>query len=720
MMAVYRDIDSSVRIGGSLTLPAGSIYLSTITLNHTNGNVTATKFIGDGSSLTNLPIPDITNTVLTDGTRPITGTLTLNMANTHLKLAEAGVTKWVVESASGSLRILETGTSARLTFAVGGNATFSGAIAGTTINATSTLQENGINLSTKYEAKGTLHDDRYYTETETNTLLTEKAAATHTHAGSEITSAVNDSKRVVSTDTRDTNPLPNATSNGIQADFKANATDGLADGGLYHGVMTYRPYSALTDFTGGGPHQLGFTENGNMWYRKYSSPTAWGTWSKFWHAGNLTPISSTTTNQTVGSGFSVTGNLFLGIAPSTAGTLQIRNGTGKIAIELGTVSKGADAKVYIGNDGSADFDGNVEVQNLRIMDAASILVNNLNAEYLGGLKEYQLAKIQVHSDSFGAGVINGLNVTSLVSGTGVQLEVGVAYSESGKRIEVSTPTLVGLTSASSSNARYDVVYILGSKYANGSPTLSNEGTILVYEGVVAATPIIPLASLPQGAIPIAALYRLKAAVGGNTVVQAGDINMTVKKIRPINLLSTGVTIDRKLDITGELTATSGYFTGNISLINTNGVSLKLQGGLNDDTKPAFVALVEYDGAADHGFQLKYLGGRNVFSLASQSAASIVERLSVERSTGLVTVENNLSVKGTMQAAKNGKAVTVTAATTTAIWTHNYGATTYVVNLTSNSFARHVRWTNKTANTITIEIDDVYNEDILVDCILIGY
>ena len=61
-------------------------------------------------------------------------------------------------------------------------------VSGPTINATSNLQEKGVNLSDKYEPKGTLHDDRYYIKSEVDTRLDTKSNTGHTHTFASLTS----------------------------------------------------------------------------------------------------------------------------------------------------------------------------------------------------------------------------------------------------------------------------------------------------------------------------------------------------------------------------------------------------------------------------------------------------------------------------------------------------------------------------------------------------
>ena len=79
-------------------------------------------------------------------------------------------------------------------------------------------------------------------------------------------------------DTRSTNNTPAQFSSGARFEFKYNSTDGLSNGGIYHGILHFKPYGGTTDFTGGQTHQLGFTDGGNLYMRTSTSSSAWGSW----------------------------------------------------------------------------------------------------------------------------------------------------------------------------------------------------------------------------------------------------------------------------------------------------------------------------------------------------------------------------------------------------------------------------------------------------------
>ena len=79
-------------------------------------------------------------------------------------------------------------------------------------------------------------------------------------------------------DTRSTNNTPAQFSSGARFEFKYNSTDGLSNGGTYHGILHFKPYGGTTDFSEGQTHQLGFTDGGNLYMRTSTSSSAWGSW----------------------------------------------------------------------------------------------------------------------------------------------------------------------------------------------------------------------------------------------------------------------------------------------------------------------------------------------------------------------------------------------------------------------------------------------------------
>jgi len=91
-------------------------------------------------------------------------------------------------------------------------------------------------------------------------------------------------ERIVYKDTRAVNHNP-YTYPGVTLHLKTNTTDGLADGGTYHGVLDLQHWS---DSSGGVDHQLGLTQNGNIYIRNSTNATTWSSWLKLYDSADAT------------------------------------------------------------------------------------------------------------------------------------------------------------------------------------------------------------------------------------------------------------------------------------------------------------------------------------------------------------------------------------------------------------------------------------------------
>jgi len=85
-------------------------------------------------------------------------------------------------------------------------------------------------------------------------------------------------------DTRDDDTPTDIGDRGVLFEFKRDTTDGLSDGGGFHGVMTFQQW---WDSSGGSIHQLAFTDNNNIFIRTAIIGESWGSWQKIWHEGNI-------------------------------------------------------------------------------------------------------------------------------------------------------------------------------------------------------------------------------------------------------------------------------------------------------------------------------------------------------------------------------------------------------------------------------------------------
>lgn len=82
-------------------------------------------------------------------------------------------------------------------------------------------------------------------------------------------------ERLLYKDTRSTNYNPFSYL-GATLHLKTNTTDSLSDGGTYHGVLDLSHWS---DSSGGVNHQIGLTDNGNMYIRYSTGASTWSSWN---------------------------------------------------------------------------------------------------------------------------------------------------------------------------------------------------------------------------------------------------------------------------------------------------------------------------------------------------------------------------------------------------------------------------------------------------------
>jgi hypothetical protein len=106
---------------------------------------------------------------------------------------------------------------------------------------------------------------------------------------------------LASFDTRATNPNPEIYNMGVTSEFKGNAANSLSDGGTYISVLTVRQWGSATDWSGGGVHQMGFTQNGNIWHRYSQTTGVWGPWRRLYDSASGGLISCATANYVVKS-----------------------------------------------------------------------------------------------------------------------------------------------------------------------------------------------------------------------------------------------------------------------------------------------------------------------------------------------------------------------------------------------------------------------------------
>jgi hypothetical protein len=340
----------AVSLGGSVTLTnAGVTSLTTNT--GLSSNVAATGAV----TITNTGVTSLTTSSGLSTNTSATGAVSITNTGVTSNVAGTGIT---VSSASGAVTITNVGVTALTTSSgLSANTSATGAVSITNTGVTSAVAGTGIGVSgatgavtitnngvTSLTTSSGLSANTSATGAVsiTNTGVTSIVAGTNVSisAGTgavtiNVTGTVStaaSADRVKVADTRAVNTTPQTIDMGVNFDFKDNTNNALSDGGSYFGMMTFRQYGSGTDWSGGRSHQLGFTDNDNVWHRSGSS-TSWGTWYKMLHTNNAS--SHVVSAAVAGSGISVsaaTGSVTI----SNTGVTSVTGTANRITVSAST------------------------------------------------------------------------------------------------------------------------------------------------------------------------------------------------------------------------------------------------------------------------------------------------------------------------------------------------------------------------------------------------
>jgi hypothetical protein len=451
-----------------------------------------------------------------------------------------------------------------------------------------------------------------------------------------------------------------------------------------------------------------------------------------WHGGNFTPssyLASATANQSIASGFTINGTAYIGSTSSGTnnGDLVVRGG-GNATIHLDGDSSGSinnTVKSYIAGNGNATFGGTVGVNKLTVTD--STMVSNLNAEQFQGKRPYDFDTPITNADMGGYGVFSGLRPkqdNTQTANSNLRVEPGVAYTSSGRRFEFTSDTTFTVVAAASTGDRWDIVYVRGPKDANGNADPSNEGVMQYMTGVVGGAVPTP----PTGSVLITKVL-LKAGTGAGTVYDGFSMTppsgtganlIDIRQWRPYGYDGTTFTFN------GTINASTLKESGT-SLVNkyaSLGLDNSFIGNQNISGRVSITSSGTLGGSIGTNYYLKVTDGSATLALDPNEVVTSAD-MNLNAGTNVIVKAgssgtSSIDLQGKVKAGKNATTVTIPAGSTSVTWTHSYGSASYAVQLTSNSFERHVRWNSKANDTISIEIDSPTTQDILVDCILIGY
>lgn len=677
-MAVYRDIDSDVRIGGSLMLPAGSLTIQGVNiLDELHNRVLNSIVVSAGTGL------------IGGGSLSEDRTLSVSFAGT----GSAATVSRSDHDHDSSYLSLNGGT-------LNGGLDINGTIKHTGLSTGNTQLIN-IDSSTK---------DKIFIGN-TSTALTLEGSSLKYNTVYDIYHAGNFNPANKADVTALASHTENSSIHKNWGNWSTNSSNDLRVNdkrAVVHVTSTDKLFLNYGgDFTGGVDINGTLTNSGNQ----------------VWHTGNLSKADflTTTSVATVVSNFTVAGRQWVGNTGNT-GSIVLRdtNAQNTIYIDGGNGGTVSNWRIYLnGATGAAKFNGTVQVANL-VMDSTS-MVKNLNAEFIGGSKETEFVRTPSIRDQQGWGVHSGLEVKqkSPTPDMTVQVNPGIAYTNSGRRFEWTTATVVPISQASVNYDRIDIIFIYGKEDG------ANEGTFGIVKGAAdRVSPIPPTSDIPVGAFPIAHVY-IKANIGTITDGTANSFNAIDNSIR--KLKSVRLSEGQSLTIL-ESTYVGGDIYEKGMKLEDKYPQLKkpnlFQGNQFVDGRVSITSSGTLGGGSNDNYYLRIKD--NSVSL-SIDPNEIVTSSDMNLNSGSFILlragtggTERIEMNGRIKATRNAKTLTIPAGSTSVKWSHGHGSDSYAVNMTPNSFARHVRWANKTANDITIEIDESFEQDILVDCILIGY
>lgn len=726
-MAVYRDIDSDVRITGSLLLPSGSVTVSGVNIiDALAGKVATTTQVIAGTGLSGGGALSANRTLsITFGT--VAGTAAEgNHAHTFASvtskpttLAGYGITDASINTHTHTFTSLTSrpttlsgyGITDAATSTHNHNTLYLGLGGGTLTGA---LRLGGIlthsSITTgNMQVINTNGTTLYFGNPATKLLIESETNPIANVAG--VQSVLWHAGNFTPADKADASALTTHVNNAdIHKSWgkwatSTNGQDLLVDGkrAIAHPLASNKlQINYMGDFANGVEVTGALTNNGNA----------------IWHAGNLSPSNfvTTGTGQFVGSGFSVRGRLLVGNVSGATGDAILYDDNSNATIHLDGNSSGIESssatKIHLLGNGNAMFKETVMARTFTANERATI--PSLTVTSINDVSERNFTKNDAIADNTGWGVLSGLQ--GVAYGGELHVDPGIAYTKSGRRIESKIRQKVGMVGPPVGGTRYDVLYMKGPSAA------TEEGNLHCQEGVVGQTALQSATNpmLSDGVV----LATVKREPAQASITQS-DIDSTVRDSgtitgrKPLYLDS----VTQNLKVRYEAHASS--FKEKDKYLNE--IYATLAGGNTFTSNQKFNGRIHIsttgslDGSAtsaNYGLRV----GRDASYIAFDENEIIsTSNLFIDAQTTIeLWAPQGITLNGAVKAAKNAQTLTIPAGQTSVTWTHNYGTASYAVNLTSSSFERHIRWTNKTATTVTIELDDPSGQETLVDCILIGY
>jgi hypothetical protein len=298
----------------------------------------------------------------------------------------------------------------------------------------------------------------------------------------------------------------------------------------------------------------------------------------------------------------------------------------------------------------------------------------------------------------------------------VQVGTGYAYTLSGKRYAYPSVTNLTVQAASPSLNRIDVVFIKGESY------LGEEGTIAILAGEAKTTPYEPV--IPVDCIKLATI-SVTAAMSSVTTAKVTDARK-MKTTNTFNVLDNvvvGGTIKEGTDLLSVKYANLGK-AGIVYHNNYYGRQMIHWDGQmgSDFTKSAICIIDDAAGLSlglsrDEIYTNSTLKIKGVLGLTFNDSVNIGGNGTLRASKNATT----LNWSGTAWTSTNANFTLAGTTADSVVVTHAFGNANYSVALTANIVDRHIGWSTKTGNAITVIVDDGASVTgaFSIDLILIG-
>jgi hypothetical protein len=620
----------------------------------------------------------------------MTGELVINRSSSHLQLQESAVNKWHMESVGGQLRFVETGIAQRLVLNTGN---------------TGQMTWNG------------------------NTVW---------HAGNMGSGSGLDADKVDGIDSTTLRQGRNANYLNFTVNGDANTYyPVLVGGSAKYGFNTYsitRAYNWTAPSTWGqadGSHLGGLT-----FTFQWSGDTGWGG-----NDHNLRVVQFYETYTNMVGGFKLsTGGLIVYLRGGGAQyQLQTESGTSSTVTIYDGVSNAStsytapDSTVYAPRTDTSNVNSEVNAF-FPVRNGGTLYVSNnvvwhsgnmgsgshLDSDTVDGIQGSQFLRNDLSSQSVNTGFTMSANAY-----------VGMSNSSGALYVRTGTGSLgIQLAGDNASQQAGVKVYMNASGNANFGGTVSANALVISSTSLVNNLNAQMLNGVKEPQIvknqSIADISGKGVYAGCGVTAQAVP-NMTAQVIAGTVYTDSGMRVSIGSSYNVSFSAPSATYN-RIDSVYVQGSSAGANEGVVTVAQGTASATPVPPSIPSDGVLLANVTIRqNAGSILGTDITDMRMWKNLFNLNGDTYINNNLYVQSQLNSTlgyinmlkpiKNtpsNNSITISAGSTSYTWTHNLGLTNYIVKLSTNNPEPHIYWSNKTTNAITINLDDSYDTDTIVD------